>query len=115
MSMVRVTTAALISLLRGVPDFAEMFATYMVRQGMHDQENVVDHLTHSAEQRLARVAAQNAGRQSIGRRGLVAGKRIRGYQLETVRHRSIFNTPAASAVASGRPGLDSGRLARRRD
>jgi CRP/FNR family transcriptional regulator, cyclic AMP receptor protein len=54
-SVVRVTTAALVSLLRGVPDFAEMFATYMVRQGMHDQENVVDHLTHSAEQRLARM------------------------------------------------------------
>ena len=54
-SVVRVTTPALISLLRGVPDFAEMFATYLVRQGMHDQENVVDHLTHSAEQRLART------------------------------------------------------------
>jgi CRP/FNR family transcriptional regulator, cyclic AMP receptor protein len=54
-SVVRLATPALISLLRGVPDFAEMFATYLVRQGMHDQENVVDHLTHSAEQRLART------------------------------------------------------------
>ncbi len=54
-SVVRLTTSALVSLLRGVPDFAEMFATYLVRQGMHDQENVVDHLTHSAEQRLVRT------------------------------------------------------------
>ena len=54
-SIVRVTTPALIGLLRRVPDFAEMFATYLVRQGMHDQENVVDHLTHSAEQRLVRT------------------------------------------------------------
>jgi CRP/FNR family transcriptional regulator, cyclic AMP receptor protein len=54
-SVVRVTTPALVSLLRGVPDFAEMFATYLVRQGMHDQENVLDHLTHSAEQRLVRT------------------------------------------------------------
>jgi CRP/FNR family cyclic AMP-dependent transcriptional regulator len=54
-SIVRVTTPALVSLLRRVPDFAEMFATYLVRQGMHDQENVVDHLTHSAEQRLVRT------------------------------------------------------------
>jgi CRP/FNR family transcriptional regulator, cyclic AMP receptor protein len=54
-SLVRVTKPALITLLRSVPDFAEMFATYLVRQGMQDQENIVDHLTHSAEQRLART------------------------------------------------------------
>lgn len=54
-SVVRVTKPMLTSLLRNVPDFAEMFATYLVRQSMHDQENVVDHLTHSAEQRLART------------------------------------------------------------
>jgi CRP/FNR family transcriptional regulator, cyclic AMP receptor protein len=52
---VRVTKPALIILLRSVPDFAEMFATYLVRQSLHDQENIVDHLTHSAEQRLART------------------------------------------------------------
>jgi CRP/FNR family transcriptional regulator, cyclic AMP receptor protein len=54
-TVVRVTRPALIRLLREVPDFAEMYATYLVRQGMHDQQNVVDHLTHPAEQRLARM------------------------------------------------------------
>jgi CRP/FNR family transcriptional regulator, cyclic AMP receptor protein len=52
---IEVTTPALIRMLREIPDFAEMYATYLVRQGMHDQQNVVDHLTHSAEQRLARM------------------------------------------------------------
>jgi CRP/FNR family transcriptional regulator, cyclic AMP receptor protein len=54
-TVVQVTTRALIRLLREMPDFAEMYTTYLVRQGMHDQQNVVDHLTHSAEQRLARM------------------------------------------------------------
>ncbi len=52
---VRVTKPVLTTLLRSIPDFAEMFATYLVRQNIHDQENVVDHLTHSAEERLARM------------------------------------------------------------
>jgi CRP/FNR family transcriptional regulator, cyclic AMP receptor protein len=54
-TVVQVTRRALIRLLREMPDFAEMYTTYLVRQGMHDQQNVVDHLTHSAEQRLARM------------------------------------------------------------
>jgi CRP/FNR family transcriptional regulator, cyclic AMP receptor protein len=54
-TVVEVTRSALIRMLREMPDFAEMYATYLVRQGMHDQQNVVDHLTHSAEQRLARM------------------------------------------------------------
>jgi CRP/FNR family transcriptional regulator, cyclic AMP receptor protein len=54
-TVVQVTRRALIRLLRQMPDFAEMYTTYLVRQGMHDQQNVVDHLTHSAEQRLARM------------------------------------------------------------
>jgi|SRR5579872_2116243 len=52
---VRVTRAAFLGLVREVPDFAAMFTTYLLRQGMHDQENVIDQLTQSAEQRLARM------------------------------------------------------------
>jgi CRP/FNR family cyclic AMP-dependent transcriptional regulator len=68
-ALVRVTKAALTILLRTVPDFAEMFATYLVWQGLQDQENIVDHLIHSAEQRLARtllrLADGNNGDSSI--------------------------------------------------
>jgi CRP/FNR family transcriptional regulator, cyclic AMP receptor protein len=54
-TVVRVTRPALVRMLREMPDFAEMYVTYLVRQSMHDQQNVVDHLTHPAEQRLARM------------------------------------------------------------
>lgn len=54
-SVVRVTKPMLTSLLRNVPDFAEMFATYLVRQSVEDQELLVDQLTNSAERRLARA------------------------------------------------------------
>jgi len=54
-SFVRVTTSALLRLLREEPDFAVKFATYLVGQSIEDQENLVDHLTNPAEKRLARV------------------------------------------------------------
>jgi CRP/FNR family transcriptional regulator, cyclic AMP receptor protein len=60
-SLVRVTTSALIRLLREEPDFAVMFATYLVGQSINDQENLVDHLTNPAEKRLARALLQLAG------------------------------------------------------
>jgi CRP/FNR family transcriptional regulator, cyclic AMP receptor protein len=60
-SVVRVTTSALIRLLREEPDFAVTFATYLVGQSIQDQENLVDHLTNRAEKRLARALLQLAG------------------------------------------------------
>jgi len=54
-SLIRIGTSALIQLLREVPDFAVMFATYLVRQSIQDQANLVDQLTNSAERRLART------------------------------------------------------------
>lgn len=54
-SLIRVTNAALIRLVREEPDFAVMFATYLVQQSIHDQENLVDQLTYPAEKRLARA------------------------------------------------------------
>jgi CRP/FNR family cyclic AMP-dependent transcriptional regulator len=61
-SLIRVTTSALIRLLREGPDFAVMFATYLVGQSIQDQESLVDHLTNPAEKRLARALLQLAGR-----------------------------------------------------
>jgi CRP/FNR family transcriptional regulator, cyclic AMP receptor protein len=58
--LVRVTTAALTRLLRENPDFAVIFATYLVRQSIKDQETLVHYLTNPAEKRLARVLLQLA-------------------------------------------------------
>ena len=52
-SLIRVTTAALCRMVREVPDFAEMFAMLLVQRCADDQERLISHLTHSAEQRLA--------------------------------------------------------------
>jgi CRP-like cAMP-binding protein len=60
-SLVRMTTSALVRLLREEPDFAVMFATYLVGQSINDQESLVDHLTNPAEKRLARALLQLAG------------------------------------------------------
>jgi len=59
-SLVRVSTSALIRLLREEPDFAVMFATYLARQSIDDQESIVDHLINPAEKRLARTLLQLA-------------------------------------------------------
>jgi CRP/FNR family transcriptional regulator, cyclic AMP receptor protein len=63
-SLVRITTPALMRLVREMPGFAEMFTVYLVRQSIHDQETLVDLLTSSAEQRLARTLLRlaDAGR-----------------------------------------------------
>ena len=54
-SLIRLTTAGLIRMLREEPDFAVMFAIHLVRQSISDQSNLVDHLTNPAEKRLARA------------------------------------------------------------
>jgi CRP/FNR family cyclic AMP-dependent transcriptional regulator len=51
--VIRIATAALCRMVREVPDFAEMFATFLVQRCADDQERLISHLTHSAEQRLA--------------------------------------------------------------
>jgi CRP/FNR family cyclic AMP-dependent transcriptional regulator len=52
-SLVRITAAALFRMVREVPDFAEMFAMFLVQRCADDQERLISHLTHSAEQRPA--------------------------------------------------------------
>lgn len=59
-ALVRLTKATLIRVLREQPDFAELFTIYLMRQSLQDQENLIDHLTNSAEKRLARVLLQLA-------------------------------------------------------
>lgn len=54
-SLVRITRAATIQLLRTEPDFAEMFATYLALQMQRDEESLTDHLMHRSERRLARA------------------------------------------------------------
>ena len=54
-SLVRVTRAAVIRMLREEPDFAEMFMLLLMQLLVSDQENIVDQLTNSTEKRLARV------------------------------------------------------------
>jgi CRP/FNR family transcriptional regulator, cyclic AMP receptor protein len=65
-SVIRVTTSALTRLLREEPDFAVMFAKVLVCQSIHDQENLVDHLTNPAEKRLARALLQLANAENEG-------------------------------------------------
>lgn len=59
-SVVRVTKSALNQLLRAQPDFAVTFAAALVRRSIFDQESLIDHLTNSAEKRLARTLLQLA-------------------------------------------------------
>jgi CRP/FNR family transcriptional regulator, cyclic AMP receptor protein len=54
-SLVRITRAAAIHLLRTEPEFAEMFAIYMTLQGQSDQEALTDQLIYPSERRLART------------------------------------------------------------
>jgi len=63
---IRITKSALIRLLREEPDFAVLFAKILVCQSIHDQENLVDHLTNSAEKRLARALVQLANAEEGG-------------------------------------------------
>lgn len=63
-SLVRVTKSAVNQLLREQPDFAVTFAVSLVRRSIFDQESLIDHLTNSAEKRLARTLLQLASEAS---------------------------------------------------
>jgi CRP/FNR family transcriptional regulator, cyclic AMP receptor protein len=54
-SLVRITRAAAVHLLRTEPDFAEMLATYLALQMQRDEESLADQLIHRSERRLARA------------------------------------------------------------
>jgi CRP/FNR family transcriptional regulator, cyclic AMP receptor protein len=54
-SLVRITKAALIRLLRQEPDFAQMLVTCVVSQSLRAQKILAEQLTNSSERRLART------------------------------------------------------------
>ena len=59
-SLVRISQAAAIRMLREQPDFAEMFVRYLLRQGIDSEKSIIDQLTSSAEKRLARTLVRLA-------------------------------------------------------
>jgi CRP/FNR family transcriptional regulator, cyclic AMP receptor protein len=54
-SLVKVSPATMIRLLREKPDFAETLILNLVQQRIRDQRNIYDLLTNSSEMRLART------------------------------------------------------------
>jgi len=57
---IRITADALTHMMRQAPGFAQTFTAYLTRQHLRDQEDLVDHLTASAERRLARTLVRLA-------------------------------------------------------
>jgi CRP/FNR family transcriptional regulator, cyclic AMP receptor protein len=70
-SLVRITTSALVRLLQEQPAFAVMFVTYLVRQSVNDQANLIDQLTYPAEMRLARMLWRLANDDGIKGSGVI--------------------------------------------
>ena len=62
-TLIRTSRAAVYRLIREEPDFAELFAIYLVRQGLRDQLRLVDQLTDDSERRLARALLRLAGEE----------------------------------------------------
>jgi CRP/FNR family transcriptional regulator, cyclic AMP receptor protein len=75
-SLVRVTRSALNRLLREQPDFAVTFAAYLVRRSIFDQESLIDHLTSSAEKRLARTLLQLASEVGVDDAPFIPARRV---------------------------------------
>ena len=59
-ALVRIGRVAAIKLIRAEPDFAEPFTLYLLHQGHEDQVCLIEQLTCSSEQRLARALARLA-------------------------------------------------------
>ena len=75
-SLVRVTRSALNRLLREQPDFAVTFAAYLVRRSIFDQESLIDHLTSSAEKRLARTLLQLVSQVGVDDAPFIPARRV---------------------------------------
>jgi len=60
-TLVRISRAAAIRLLREDPDFAEIFATCLARQALRRDKGLVAYLTHSSERRLAQALLELLG------------------------------------------------------
>ena len=54
-SIVRVSKSAMVRLLHGEPEFAELFIAYLLSRNVRIEEDLVDQLFNSSEKRLARI------------------------------------------------------------
>lgn len=61
-SLIRMTKAALLRLIRHEPDFAQMLVVNVVRQSLRAQRILAEQLTDSSERRLARMLLRLTGR-----------------------------------------------------
>jgi CRP/FNR family cyclic AMP-dependent transcriptional regulator len=59
-TIVSVTRAAMMRMLREEPGFAEAFIVYLIERHIRSQLRIADQLTHSAERRLAQTLLQLA-------------------------------------------------------
>jgi hypothetical protein len=118
-SVIRVTTAALCRMVREVPDFAEMFAIFLVQRCADDQERLISHLTHSAEQRLAftllRLASSSREDRALP---IPISQSLFAKMIGTTRSRvSFFNEPLQAErfhrIRTRRPNQSSSQLAQR--
>lgn len=54
-TLVRIEKSVMTRLLHEVPEFSEMFMTYLLSRNIRMEEDLVDHLFNSSEKRLARL------------------------------------------------------------
>jgi CRP/FNR family transcriptional regulator, cyclic AMP receptor protein len=54
-SVIRIERKAMVGLLHGEPEFAEMFTAYVLSRNVRIEEDLVDQLFNSSEKRLARL------------------------------------------------------------
>lgn len=71
-SLVHIRTATLIRMVREQPDFAEMLVRDLVHRAMHGDEAVLDQLTRTSEQRLARTLLRLAKLRQGSHRAMIA-------------------------------------------
>jgi CRP/FNR family transcriptional regulator, cyclic AMP receptor protein len=60
-SLIRITKAAVIRLLRQEPEFAQLLVTCVVKQSLRAQTILAEQLTESSEQRLGKMLVRLAG------------------------------------------------------
>lgn len=71
-SLLRISAAATIRMVREEPDFAEMIVRNLVLRAMRFDEAVMDQLTRTSEQRLARILLELANLRRNGDRAMIA-------------------------------------------
>ncbi len=73
-TIVRIDKATMTRVLHNDPAFSELFMSHLVTRTVRSQEDLADHLFHSAEKRLARMLLLLAHIEEEGKPGLVVPK-----------------------------------------